>query len=141
MGIRSHNIHGDDENKPNQFKIGDFVTVIDDETIPKNQVCVVWHTPVRNNPKVYFENTYCIATISEENRLEFYHEHNESRLRKYEGKMNEDSPLFLLQAIYTNQIKISQETMRKIELGEILLNTKPSWREIKELKRGIKFER
>ncbi len=120
----------DDENKPNKFNIGDFVTVIDDTYIPSEQVCVIYAIPKRNDPKRYFENTYGLSTISNGCRFEFYHEHNESRLKKYEGEIEKDSPLMLLQKFYRDEIKLSKEILEKIETNEILLNTKPTFKDI-----------
>jgi hypothetical protein len=120
----------DDENKPNKFEIGDFVTVIDDDYIPSDQPCVIYAVPNKNDPKRYFENTYCISTISNGCRFEFYHEHNESRLQKYEGKIAEDSPLMLLKKLYRNEIQLDKEILEKIETNEIILNTKPTYKDI-----------
>lgn len=123
----------DDENVPNKFEIGDFVTIKNDTDIPESQICVVYAVPERNNPKVYFENRYYLSTITEENIFEFYLEYNESQLEKYDGQIDENSPLRLLQRYYRGEIEISEETMRKIENNEILLNIKPTFRDVEEL--------
>lgn len=125
---------GDNENKPNKFNVGDFVTIIDDEDIPKNQIFVINRVPRRNDPKAYFENRYYLSTIIQGCRFEYYHEYNESKLKKYEGKVDSNSPLVLLQKFYRGEIEISKEILKKMERGEIILNTYPTFKEVEELK-------
>ena len=123
----------DDENKPNKFNIGDFVTVIN-EDIPKDQVFVVSGVPRRNDPMVYFENTYCLSTITNGCKFEFCHDYNESKLLKYDGVLDKNSPLILLQKYYRDEIEIDEEIMKKIELNEIILNIKPTYMDISQIR-------
>ncbi len=122
----------DDESKPNKFKVGDFVTVIDEE-IPSDQVFIVYGVPIRNNPKRFFDNTYYLSTINDGCKFNYYYEFNESKIKKYEGIIEDSSPLMLLKKIYTEEIEISQDVWDKIQENKILLNTYPSFRDIEEL--------
>lgn len=123
----------DDERKPNKFKLGDFVTVID-ENISKDQVFVVNNVPKRNDPMRYFENTYCLSTIYDRCKFCFYEEFNESKLVKYNGTIDKNSPFILLQRLYKGEIKLDKEIIRQIEKGEILLNTRPTFLDIPQIR-------
>ena len=129
----------DDENAQNKFKVGNFVTVID-ENKKIDQVFVVATVPIRNDPYKLFENVYTLATITDRDRFEFYHDYHERKIRKYEGTIQEDSPLMLLKKIYTKEIEVSQNIWEKIQENKILLHIHPSFKEIKELNRGGKCE-
>ncbi len=121
---------GDDENKPNKFKIGDFVTVKNSYLIPEGQLCIVNQVPERNNPERYFENTYTVSTILDNNWFGYCYDFNESELEPYKGKIDKDGPFEFLRKIYTNEIQIDKETLRKIEDNEIILNLKPTYKEM-----------
>lgn len=132
-GYTTVRYENDDESKPNKFNVGDFVTVIDDE-VPADQVFVVSNAPIRNDPKRFFDNTYCLSTISDGCRFSFYHDYNECQIKKYDGTIDSNSPFILLQKFYRGEIDIDDNILRKIEDGDILLNTKPTYLDIPELK-------
>lgn len=126
--IQFWNILGDETSTAGQkFKKGDIVTVNKD-----NRLFVIKDTPLKKNGILYEENRYFLATI-ENNVLNSYFEFYEYQLRKYNGTVAKDSPYKLLQDIYKNKLNISDELLKKLEFGEIILNEKTSWRDIKEL--------
>ena len=110
-----------------KFKKGDIVTVNND-----NRLFVIKNTPLKKNGVLYEENRYFLATI-ENNVLNPYFEFYEYQLRLYNGIIAKDSPYKLLQDIYTDKLNISDKLLKKLEFGEIILNEKTSWRDIKEL--------
>ena len=126
--IQFWNILGDETSTAGQkFKKGDIVTVNKD-----NRLFVIKDTPLKKNGILYEENRYFLATI-ENNVLNPYFEFYEYQLRKYKETIAKNSPYKLLQDIYTDKLNISDELLEKLELGEIILNEKTSWRDIKEL--------
>ena len=126
--IQFWNILGDETSKAGEkFKKGDIVTVNND-----NRLFVIKDTPKKKNGILYEENRYFLATI-ENNVLNPYFEFYEYQLRKYKETIAKNSPYKLLQELYTHKLNISDELLRRIELGEIILNEKMSWRDLKEL--------
>lgn len=135
IGYVTRRYKEDNEKQPNKFNVGDFVTVIDDD-LPSNQVYVIYSVPVRNDPHRFFDNTYGLSTIRDGCKFSFYHDYNESKLLKYNGEVDINSPLIFLQKLYRNEIQVDKEIMKKIELNEIILNTKPTYMDIPQI-RGV----
>ena len=126
--IQFWNIFGDENSNAGQkFNKGDIVTVNND-----NRLFVIKDTPKKKNGILYEENRYFLATI-ENNVLNPYFEFYEYQLRLYNGIIARNSPYKLLQDIYTDKLNISDELLKKLEFGEIILNEKTSWRDLKEL--------
>jgi len=117
-----------------KFKTGDFVTIKRPYTDP-NQIHVVCGCPQKKDENVFWENVYCLMTIeSAEFCDRMTHDHvHESEIVKFLGEVPENHPLRLLRKIFTGEIKVSDETMIKLESGEIALNFIPSWRDLPEL--------
>lgn len=133
FGYVTRRYKGDNEKQPNKFNIGDFVTVIDDD-FPADQVFVVYYVPVKNDPYRFFNNTYGVASVFDGCKFDYYHDYNESKLIKYDGIVDKNSPLMFLQKLYRNEIQIDKEIMKQIENREILLNTKPTFMDIPEIR-------
>ena len=135
MHILWWGIHGDELVSAGlEFKIGDFVELKDEyKEDEENRIFIVNKVPVKNKPNVLFENRYRLSTINN-GILEQYWELYGGQLKKYEKEIPTTSPLMLLSKIYRNEVTVSDDTLSKMEQGEIILSEKPTFKEIEELK-------
>lgn len=112
-----------------EFAVGNFVVLKDE---PAGPVFVVTEVPEKHNPKKFFVNLYKLATI-ENGKIYSQYEFYGGQLQKYEEEIQDKSLLMLLSKIYKGEVEVREETLRKLEAGEILLNEKLSYKEIEEL--------
>lgn len=138
MHILCWDIHGDElHSSGEEFAVGDFVELKDEYKVDEeNRVFVVNKVPVKNKPNVLFENRYRLSTINN-GVLEPYWELYGGQLKKYNGNISPTSPLMLLSKMYKNEITVSEDILKKMEQGEIILNESPSFGKIKELKENF----
>jgi len=116
-----------------KFMMGDLVR--SKHKLYKNDIMVIYRVPKRQE-KQYFENVYFLSAINN-NKLCFCIELHEAQLEKFEGTLADDHPLLMLQKFYRGEIALSEETVKALENGEILLNDKPSWRDVIKAENAI----
>lgn len=114
----------DEENAGEKFKIGDFVQIEGED-----KIYIVHGVPLKENGKLLGENKYYLSAIFDNILCPFYDEY-EYNLKKYEGVIKEDSPYMFVRNLYKSNKKESLELLSKLELGEIVLNENPSFRNI-----------
>ena len=126
-----------EEGAGEKFKVGDIVKLSENvcksiETNP-DKLYIVRFLPRRIEGQKYFENTYgLISTFDNEviNGL-FTEEYYEKDIIKYDGEIDSNSPIGILQKIIKGEIKISNNTWQLLKNGEISFDTRENFSEFK----------
>lgn len=87
-----------------EFKVGDFVVL---KEAPVGTIFVVKEVPEKHNPKKFFVNEYRLSTF--EDGILKEHKYCGGQLQKYEGEINENSPLIELSKKYKEKIKLQDQ--------------------------------
>lgn len=119
-----------------KFKIGDIVTVKenkyeDDRYYDPERLYVVRYLPRREEGQLYFRNTYALISNYHEGLFTF--EWHEKEIEKYEGTVDNNSAIGILQKIVKGELKVSQELWDDLKIGKILLDDRLTYKEIEEL--------
>lgn len=119
-----------------KFKIGDIVKIKerDPEEYYRHGYMEYWSTdklyivrylPRRTDDQKYFQNTYALISIYNEDKYMkglFTEEQYERDIEKVDTPIDEDSPIVFLQKIIRNEITVSYQTWSDLKNGVILLN-------------------
>lgn len=122
-----------DKDAGTKFKVGDIVKLaktkaryLDDYTYHDygatySELYVVRYLPRRVEGQKYLRNTYALAEILDEDYAPgvYTKEFHEEQIAKYEGEVEENSPLDILRRIFTNQLEVDDETWSKLKYGMI----------------------
>lgn len=106
------------EDAGTHFKIGDIVTIYKSKT-DKDRLGVVRFLPVKVQGQPYFNNDYGVTSIYDSG-IETY-AIDEREIQLYNGKLEEDSDIKILQQIITEDIKVSKDTWEDLRKGKIKL--------------------
>lgn len=124
------------ENAGRKFKIGDLVKIVkpnirlEDLTYEYceeySDVYVVRYLPRRIEGQKYLRNTFALAEIKDEDYAPgiYTKEFHEEQIAIYDGEMEENSPIDVLQKIIKKEIKVDRETWDKLKNGVISLREK-----------------
>lgn len=124
-----------------KFKIGDIVTVNSNcnKELTNNKIFVVRFLPRRVTGSNYFINTYGVtSTYNKDTNLGngiFTFEYRESELKKYNGKIEKDSPIGVLQRILKRDIGVTNKVWQDLKNGKVSFDTKINYK--KYLKQNI----
>ncbi len=116
-----------------KFEIGDLVKVVKPnkrmedlsyEFYPEySDVYVVRFLPRRKKGQKYLRNTYALSEIKNDNYAPgiYTWEFHEEQIAKYDGEIEENSPIDVLQKILKKEIKVNRETWDDLKYGMISL--------------------
>lgn len=119
-----------------KFQVGDVVTItkpnarMEDLTYfhyPEySEMYVVRYLPRRKQGQKYLRNTYAVCEIRDEDYAPgiYTKEVHEEQIEKYEGNIEENSPIDVLRKILRKEVDIDQETWNKLKYGVISLRPK-----------------
>lgn len=119
-----------------KFKIGDIVRIKERnqeeyyneaymEYWTADKLYVIRYLPRKKEGQKYFENTYALISIYNENKYMkglFTSEHYERDIEKVDTPIDEESPIRILQKIIKNEIAVSYETWTELKIGKLPLN-------------------
>lgn len=98
------------EDAGTHFKIGNIVTIYKSK-MDKDRLGVVRFLPIKVKGQPYFNNDYGVTSIYD-NGIETY-AIDEREIQLFNGKLEEDSDIKILQQIITEDIKVSKETWKQ----------------------------
>lgn len=119
-----------------KFKVGDLVKIVKPSITggdlaycyyPEySKVYVVRFLPRRVEGQKYLRNTYLLSEIKDEDFAPgiYTWEFHEEQLKKYEGKIKENSPIDVLRKIILGEIKVDKDTWHKLKNGIISFRDK-----------------
>lgn len=94
-------------------------------------IYIVRYLPRRVEGQLYFNNTYALLSIYPDGLFTF--EWEEKDIEKYEGNIEPDSPIGLLQRIIKGDLKVTRQLWLDMKNGQISFDTRPDYRTIEEL--------
>ena len=123
------------EGAGSKFKIGDIVKVKRNSYRPYydeiDKLYVVRNVPEKVEGQRYFNNKYALISIYPDGLFSFgWHE---SDIEKYEGEIEKDTPIELLQRIIKGELKVTKQMWQDMKNGNISFDTRINYIEINEL--------
>jgi len=123
------------EGAGSKFKIGDIVKVKRNSYRPYydeiDKLYVVRNVPEKVEGQPYFNNKYALISIYPDGLFSFGW--NESDIEKYEGEIEKDSPIELLQRIIKGELKVTKQMWQNMKNGNISFDTRINYTNINEL--------
>lgn len=117
------------------YKIGDIVTVKENEYRPKdednsNRLYIVRYIP----EKLCGLYVYCLISNYNDGLHSF--RFREEQVQKYSGIVDATSPIGFLQKIIRNEIAVTKDTWADLKTGKVLLDETGAYKELPEFNEG-----
>lgn len=120
-----------------KFKIGDIVTVKSEDNRNLTwrtwkKLFVVRFLPTHAEETEYFKNTYAVASTYDRGEIEsgiLTWEFDESELEKYEGEIDRESPIGMLQRIIKGDVHVPYKVWQDLENGLVSFDTRQNYKE------------
>lgn len=117
------------------YKIGDIVTVTENEYRPKdednsNRLYIVRYIP----EKLCGLYVYCLISNYNDGLHSF--RFREEQVQKYSGIVDATSPIGFLQKIIRNEIAVTKDTWADLKTGKVLLDETGAYKELLEFNEG-----
>lgn len=137
-----------EENAGQKFKIGDIVKIKErDEDYyrgtpymdywTEDKLYIVRWLPIKKDGQKYFDNQYAlISYYNDDIKGLFTGEHYERDIEKYNGEIDEFSPVGFIQKIIKNEIAVKDTTWSKLKNGIVTLEENGTYKNLYEFSDG-----